>query len=244
MTEEVDKGNNGKRVLVTRTQPGADETAQRLQGLGFTPILAPALQVGPLDGHIDLVQAIETNSQIIFTSLNGVRLASPYLPRSNPVWCVGNRTSEQAKRSGFQDIRSADGNAETLVSLILEQADRSAPLLHLGHEHPRGRIVERLTEAGLKAQHIGIYKTQPEPDFPKALTNFLRTANPEDLILVHSPEAGKQLSKTFLQHSLEFPGIVAAISQAAAQELQLIRGLNIKIAPNPNEQELLDCLVI
>ncbi|MBX6747830.1 MAG: uroporphyrinogen-III synthase, partial [Acetobacteraceae bacterium] len=38
---------SGPAVLVTRPEPGAEETARRLVALGFRPVLAPALVLEP-----------------------------------------------------------------------------------------------------------------------------------------------------------------------------------------------------
>jgi uroporphyrinogen-III synthase len=82
------------RVLVTRPQPDALETANMLIARGHQPIVAPLVRVNYHDGpEIDLsgVQAI------LATSANGVRALSRRLARRDlPVFAVGPKTAHTA----------------------------------------------------------------------------------------------------------------------------------------------------
>jgi uroporphyrinogen-III synthase len=76
------------RVLVTRSQPGADETAERLRAMGCDPVVEPLFTLQPLDAPWPDFDALA------FTSANGVRAFAARNARRNvPVWCVGGRTA-------------------------------------------------------------------------------------------------------------------------------------------------------
>ena len=47
-----------RRVWVTRAEPGAARTADRLTALGFTPIVAPLLTLAPLPGALDAAPSV------------------------------------------------------------------------------------------------------------------------------------------------------------------------------------------
>ena len=107
------------RVLVTRSQPGASETAARLKAMGYRPIAEPVFTVERLKAELPEFDALA------FTSLNGVRVFAELSPRRDgPVFCVGARTAEEARKEGFSDVVSADGDVAALAKLIL---DRAAP---------------------------------------------------------------------------------------------------------------------
>src|SRR5690348_11361581 len=92
----------GSSVLVTRPEPGAGETAARLIALGFSPVLAPLLEVRPRHVAIppsELVQAI------LVTSGSAI----PGLPESHrrlPLFAVGAATARRAEAAGFTNVSS------------------------------------------------------------------------------------------------------------------------------------------
>ena len=96
-------------VIVTRTQPGADETASRLEAMGgIAPIVAPALEIEYFD--LEAGWAPEPGENLIFTSANGVHaFEKAGWPRNALVVAVGPATTEAAKAAGFSTILNADG---------------------------------------------------------------------------------------------------------------------------------------
>ena len=95
------------RVLVTRPLEDARETEAALKVRGHDAVVAPLLFVNFHDGpEMDLagIQAI------LATSANGVRaLARRTARRDLPLLAVGPQTAEAARESGFEDVKSADG---------------------------------------------------------------------------------------------------------------------------------------
>lgn len=110
--------------------------------------LAPGLPPGPFDG-------------VVFTSAAGVEGATR-LRADLPglAWCVGTKTAARAQSAGFR-ARSADGDADALVSAIL--ADPPAGrLLHLRGEDSRGAVAERLFSAGIETVSAIVYRQVPQ----------------------------------------------------------------------------------
>src|SRR5690242_5683689 len=101
------------RVLVTRAEPGASETGERLRALGYQPIVEPVFAVAPIPVALPAFDALA------FTSANGVRVFAKLSPRRDaPVFCVGGRTADAALEAGFSNVRSADGDVAALAELI------------------------------------------------------------------------------------------------------------------------------
>src|ERR1700748_3321155 len=64
-------------VLVTRTQPGASITAERLSALGFAPVVAPLLNIRPIAAP-DLPPATDIQA-VLVTSGHAVPLLAASL---------------------------------------------------------------------------------------------------------------------------------------------------------------------
>src|SRR5690348_2420424 len=104
------------RVLVTRPEPDAGETASRLTALGHAPLVAPLLKIEFVDGEslsLDDVQAV------LATSANGVRaLVRRTERRDVPLFAVGQQTAALARALGFDSVASANGDAAALTALV------------------------------------------------------------------------------------------------------------------------------
>src|SRR5262249_41242918 len=112
-------GVNAVRILVTRPEPDAERTAQKLRARGCEVVLAPVLRMGRLDQG-DL--GAGPWDAVAMTSANAAHALARHARRLElvrlPVLTVGRRTAEAARTAGFTDIASADGNEQTLARLI------------------------------------------------------------------------------------------------------------------------------
>lgn len=111
-----------RHVWVTRPQPGADETAQRLRLLGYAPFVAPLTEIVGLDLP-DNSTALEQCTSLIFTSANGVRhftVRQDLWPRLRalPVFVVGEATAKTARALGFDNVHVGTGDAAALAALV------------------------------------------------------------------------------------------------------------------------------
>src|SRR5579864_2318694 len=104
------------RVLVTRPEGDARETAARLKALGHQPIVAPLISIKFIDGpDIDLTRV----QALIATSSNGVRALARRTRRHDiALFAVGQQTAETARQEGFAKVHSADGDAVALENLV------------------------------------------------------------------------------------------------------------------------------
>jgi uroporphyrinogen-III synthase len=70
------------RVWITRARPEAEATAARIAALGWTPLIAPLLEIRPLPAPLEL----EGVGALAFSSRNGVRAlaAAPHGGTSPP----------------------------------------------------------------------------------------------------------------------------------------------------------------
>jgi hypothetical protein len=143
-------------VIVTRTLPGAHDTAENLARLGFAPLISPMLSITETGLSPRDLSGIR---HLIFTSANGVRAARGVeVPPDVTAWCVGPSTADAAREAGFATVVEGDGNAEDLARLIL-CAHPIGPLLHIANEAAAGDLVAALKSGGLEARFSAPYRT-------------------------------------------------------------------------------------
>lgn len=224
------------RILVTRSEPGASETAARLTSLGYQPIVEPLFAIVPIDVTIPDFDALA------FTSANGVRrFAVLSLRRDAPVFCVGARTAEAAREAGFADVTSADGDVVALGDLILARLPAGNLLLHAGNAESRGDLSGRLTAQGIAAQFLALFRAEPVGAPGPELARHLAGDRAFQAALVHSPRAGAILAEMIRAVATPCPIAIAAISEAVAAPLAGL-AQPVAIASAPTEDALLSSL--
>ncbi|MFN4023198.1 MAG: uroporphyrinogen-III synthase [Hyphomonas sp.] len=224
-------------VIVTRTQPGADETADRLRALGYRAIVSPMLHIVEtgLDPHV-----LEGIRDIVFTSANGVRAfrSAGVGAGEMTAWCVGPSTAETARAAGFGEVVEGDGDAADLARLILGSHDRlSGPVLHIANNAAAGNLVNALRIGGLNARFAAPYHTEAAPSLSAEALDAL-AAGPA-AILIHSAKAADALAHA--KAPLE-TAMIVAISPAAAAPLEGLPSGAVHVAERPNEDALMTAL--
>ena len=100
------------RVVVTRPQADGERTAAALEALGHEVLVAPLMRIEPV--AVDLAG---TWSAIVITSANALQAAPATADKTLPVFAVGDRSAEAARRAGFSEVSSANGDIKDLVRL-------------------------------------------------------------------------------------------------------------------------------
>src|SRR3569623_3441241 len=117
-------------MLVTRPEPDASETAARLNALDIETVIDPLLIAHTLPTSLPPAEGF---AALAVTSANALRALahrgdlSGY--RGLPLYAVGDRTAETARRLGFGNVASAGGTANALVALLVE-AGAKGPILY------------------------------------------------------------------------------------------------------------------
>lgn len=224
------------RVLVTRSEPGASETAQRLADSGYAPIVEPLFSVEML------AAALPPYDALAFTSANGVRaFARLDSTRDRPVFSVGGRTAQEALDLGFTQVMSADGDVGDLATFIASKLPQGARLLHTGNEESRGDLSGTLAARGFEARFVPTFRAAPVVGPGPRLAAHLGGEPTFEAILIHSARAAAILSQFAANTPQHAPLDVASISAEAARPLfHLAR--RVQSAARPNEAALLNSL--
>ena len=224
------------QVWVTRTRPGADATAKRVQAAGFRPLVSPLLRVVPLQTPLHLDRA----AALAFTSPNAVaafaRLAEGDAWRRLPAYAVGDATAEAIRDFGVADVRSASGDLDDLADLIAAHPP-SGEVLVLGPREPSGDLPALLSLRGVTAGAVAVHATvsASADEGRRALIEGALGA-----ILIHSAKAAVILAETSAASPSAWP-VIVAISEAAARPLAGVAP-RIAVATHPDESSLLAAL--
>ena len=223
-------------IWITRAQPGADTTAERVRALGHDPVVAPLLTVRPL---ADVAVDLHGVAALAFTSANGVRaFADASGERGLRVFAVGAATALAARAVGFKSVLSADGDVLALAEgIAARRTELRGVVLHPGAAEPAGDLCGALAGQGVEARALILYETIPgHPD---------ETAAPEiarcDAVLLHSPRASKALARYLKVHPA--PNLRAlGLSKAVLSPLSRTPLAQRAFPPMPLEAALLNLI--
>ena len=226
------------KILITRPLEDGKEIQARLaerghQGL-LAPLLAPSFHDGPEPDFQD-VQAI------LATSANGIRaLVRRTARRDFSVFAVGPQTAEEARRSGFTEVRNADGDAKALAHAATLWAAKKGVLLHVCGEDAPGTLAENLSLRGFKVRRLPLYATVPAQRLPDAARAALEN-RALDAAMFFSPKSARIFG--VLADGLPTEHLDAfCISQATAQALTPMAFARILVAERPNQAAMLALL--
>ncbi|MET4684148.1 uroporphyrinogen-III synthase [Brevundimonas faecalis] len=223
-----------RRVWITRAQPGAARTAERLAALGFQPLIQPLLTIRPLPQALDQAPDPATVAALAFTSPNGVEAFAALTPlwRDRPVFAVGDATAEAARAVGFLDARSAAGDIHALARLIAATPRagwNGETILAPGAREPAGDLPALLPDRIVV--RLPVYA---------AIETEASAPGDFDAVLLHSPRAARALAaKVAPDVALR---LAICISAAAAAPLAPLNFQEIRVADTPDDASMLSAL--
>ena len=225
------------RVLVTRPQDVAEQTAVKLAALGHEAVLAPLLTIQFRDvGEISLdgVQAI------LITSANGIRaLARGTARRDVKVLAVGTQSAETARALGFTDVEDARGDAQALAELANARLKpEDGMLLHASGAETLNDFIQNLR--GFIVPSDILYDAVAAEALPRDVTATFGTL---DAALFFSPRTARIFPEIVAKEGLSCHSLRAfCISKATADELTTLDFREVRVAAEPNQDALLALL--
>lgn len=211
-------------MLVTRPEPGASDTAARLTGRGFQPVVMPLTEIVPLPSPA-LPEGIDA---VIATSANAFRHAPADLMerlRHLPLHVVGAKTAEAAER----DVATVAPDARTLAEQLSGRLHAASHVLHLTGRVRRPELKRMLEAQGHVVTEIELYDARETGTKPGA--------EPFWVALVYSQRGGEILARIAAGAPSGFKTTVfVCISAEAATGLKDRR---IVIAATPDEAGML-----
>ncbi|RWH71562.1 MAG: uroporphyrinogen-III synthase [Mesorhizobium sp.] len=232
------------RVLVTRPEPGASRTAQRLRDQGYQPILLPLTETVALPVDADGI-AISA-AAVAVTSANAVRHAPKEIIAALaalPCHAVGRRTAESARTAGFLSVSEGPGDAEALAD-ALAGGFMAKTIIYLCGRVRFPAFEARLKAADVHVRAIETYDTVA-PSYSDAAILARLSGQPVEAVLLYSAKAAAAM-----QALTERPALrdlfeetwFFALSGRIAAALETVASEKLRVAPEPSEEALLELL--
>jgi uroporphyrinogen-III synthase len=227
------------RILVTRPLEDGAEIARLLAARGHQALLAPLLEPCFPDGPLlEDGPSLQGVAAILATSANGIRaLRRRTARRDLSIFAVGPQTADEARRAGFGDVRSANGDAKALADATHGWAPPGASLLHVCAEDAPGTLSDQLSQYGFTVRRCALYRIEPATHLPPQAEAALQS-RALDAAMFFSPRTARIF--TALTQALPTDGLVAlCISPATAAALAPRPFAEIRVAARPNQDAML-----
>jgi len=224
------------KIWITRAQPAADVTAERVRAMGHDAVVAPLLEVQVLpDVDVDLRGV----AALAFTSANGVRaFADKSGERGLKVFAVGAATALAARKAGFKSVLSADGDVLALAEgIAVRRNELRGVILHPGALELAGDLSGALEKHRVEARRLTLYETVPAELAPDVAGIVGRC----DAVLLHSERAAQVLA-TFLKVHPAPHMRALSLSKAVLKPLSRTHMAGRAFPPFPLEAALLNLI--
>ncbi len=230
-------------ILVTRPEPDNETTAAALRRRGHEVFLAPMLRCEPVPV---LDTGDESYGAVIVTSANALRVLEghPLLRRiaEVPLFAVGKHTASVARKAGFGDIHTADGDADALRKKIAEELDpaRTRPLLYLAGADLAQDLAGPLARDGFDIITRTAYRMTMAGTLPDAIVAALALQQ-INAILHYSRRSARAFFEAASIAGMEITALGIAqccLSQAVAGVAHEAGAARVMVAAKPTETAL------
>ena len=229
------------RILVTR--PGEDgiALAELLNVSGIDSIVDPLMSIQQIHGPQLKLEGVQA---LLLTSANGVRaLVNRSSRRDIPIYAVGEATATTARKFGFSQVHSADGNVDMLVDLvenILKPEDGS--LLHIAGSSIAGDLIKSLSNRGFQCSREILYKTNNSRRLLDSTIADIKQ-NKIDAVMLYSPRSAEifvnLIRKARLVRSCQ-KIILICLSDAVYKKTLKIQWKAVKTSSEPNQGAIIE----
>ncbi len=224
------------RLLVTRPEPDAEETAARLAAMGHEALLQPMLRVV----FSDPPEALPEPLALIATSRNGVRALAAWpiaaAWRGKPLFVTGEGTAQTAATTGFTDIRSGGADAAALANRIVRDLQTGGgPIVYAAARDRTGALAGGLTAAGYDVRTVEAYRAEPVAALDPAVVEALRAGRIDGILFFSRRTAEAFVAAVETAGLSEALATIAcyALSERIAEPLRAFSS-SVKVAPRPD----------
>lgn len=230
------------RMLVTRPDPDAAETAARLDSLGIEAVQCPLLIRQTLDTSLP---APEGFAAMALTSANALRALADRGDleryRNLKIFAVGDTSAHAAAREhGFVDVVSAGGRLGDLVEL-LAHSGLAGPVFHPGGKHQAGDLAKSLAAHGVMVVTARVYEMVSISALPDDILTGLQQHR-FDAVLFYS----RRTAETFVSLIGDSLDATArrrlsslCLSEAVAEPLIAAHFVRMSLADYPSEDAMM-----
>ena len=220
-------------ALITRPEPGASETAERVASLGWRPTLSPMLTI-----TLRVIEPLPGVQAVLITSANAIRALSE-LDRTTRLFTVGDATAARATQFGFTDVTSAGRDAAALSALVIERLTvEGGPLLLASGEGQGMELLLTLRAVGFRVVRRVAYEAQPAKHLPQPAIDAL-TRGEIGCALFFSAETARASAAALPLAPARLSVIDAVVlSQPVADAICHLPWRSLRVASHPNQESL------
>ena len=176
------------------------------------------------------------------TSANAARALATHPRRAElvalPAFVVGRRTGEAARETGFDQITSADGDADDLVRLIKRQS--ATALLYLAGADQATDLAAALSGGSTRLDTVVVYRAVTEARLPDDVRTALASGAVDGVLHFSARSAAAfvaALAAADLRTPLALPQF--CLSSEVARPLVAAGAPDLRVAARPDEAGLL-----
>jgi len=245
-------GLTDKHIIVTRALEYQPEMCRLLASRGGIAVSLPCLEVEYLSDNIARsMPLVETCSDVLFTSANGVRAVEKTIAANGKnlsetllnkrVAAVGKKTARALSLSGVHiniipTTSSQDGLVEAYMTNGLPHS-----LLFFRAEEGRETLAEAITQQGVEMTTVHAYRTICPTDDASEVITMLRNGCIDAVLLGSTRTASHYLQRVGSADLANRPVIVAISDNMATATREL--GLNVQVvAKEASFEAMLDAL--
>lgn len=229
------------RILVTRPEPDAQATRERLAALQIEAEIAPLMTRQTLGANLprpDGFAAMALTSTNALRALQDLGALAPW--RDIPVFAVGDRTAHEARQLGFAQVTAADGTLDSLAtSIALARLD--GPVLYPAGRHLSGDLAGALAPHGLMVITVPVYEMVAETSLADPARTGL-AAGRYGAVLVYSRRTAEifcALTDNLIDTAARRKLPVICLSENVAQPLLQAHFSRVLLADHPSEEAML-----
>jgi uroporphyrinogen-III synthase len=193
-----------KKILITRPDTESEIMAQELRDMGFKTLIAPMLDVQVISFEMPPAQEAQV---LLFTSANAARIMAEHLPEGSAyfdqsVLCVGEKTKQTLQSGGFKHIKSAEGDVQDMIEMIVAAHEPQKTYLHVRGSHASKPLHVWLAGRGIAVDILPVYKAQEIDTLPDDVIAAFRNGDIHASIHM-SPRSAQAYVKVIEKHGLE-----------------------------------------
>lgn len=232
-----------RTVLVTRPQPGATKTSERLLCSGFLPLVLPLTEIVPLP----VKNPSGKFHAVAVTSASALRQApeqtlKPLLKL--PCFVVGEATAVAARARGFETVTTGDADGSSLAQTVVEELCAKHRILYLTGRVRAPDFESALRKSGVHFRTLKTYDTISVSYTTDFLEKFF-SAGRIDCCLLYSYWGAEEFLRLVrrgeIAHHFD-KTLVFCLSRRIAEALQGLDKTLIHVADRPNESALLELI--
>lgn len=224
-------------VLITRPEPGASETAERIRTLGLSPILAPMLHVAPLPVRLP------SNVQAVLATSGNALPPLPAVLHGLPLLAVGDATAARARAAGFTKVCSADGDAAALAALASQALPPRTALLLATGAGQGASLAADLRGRGFRVHRRAVYAARPVRGLPEAARKALAGESLQAAMFLSADTARAFVRALPAGLHQALAGVDAlAIGKPAAEVLMHLPWRRVRVSAKPTLASLMALL--